>query len=428
MLNAELNFGQLPPFSTSLRFFVTAPVFLIIGIVIFFIFQINFIDRWETNTIALLHFFNLGFLIMIIMGAMIQMLPVLAGTTTPSVLWFSRLTHFLLMMGALLFPTGLLIQNQTMILFGVIFVLSSVIIFFFTIIWSLRGLNRNFSISCFRLSAYSALIMSALASRLAFSWAGVINFPINRLEIVELHIAWALFGFIYILILGASNKVVPMFYVTPEYSSWFTRYISKVTFLILVIWTFALFLASGLSWSILPIMVAIFKSLLSISVLIFSVQTYVKFSMRRRKITDSTILFWKTSMIFFAFASLGYTVIQFWEIEKLEIISTLLYGSALIFLITGMLYKIVPFLTWLHLTSKNLKKTPSTRELLPDRFCKRQYYILLLSVLLLFLFVFEFIYVLPLAICFGLSVLFLLLNLMHPLNSYLKLTKLKFKE
>jgi hypothetical protein len=40
-----------------------------------------------------------------------------------------------------------------------------------------------------------------------------------------------------------------------------------------------------------------------------------------------------------------------------------------------MLYKIIPFLTWLHLTKKNIASVPTMRELLPDRYARKQLYL-----------------------------------------------------
>ena len=75
--------------------------------------------------------------------------------------------------------------------------------------------------------------MIVFAGRLALSWAGWLDFSSDRMGLIELHIAWAMFGFLFILILGVSHKVVPMFYVTNDYPLWFSKYIAKVVFFLL---------------------------------------------------------------------------------------------------------------------------------------------------------------------------------------------------
>lgn len=411
MFGNQLSLDQSPPFRASLRFFMTAPLFILVGCILFLLFKIDPFERWDIETIGILHFFNLGFLVMVVMGALTQMLPVLAGTPIPNVLWFSRITHVLITLGSILFPLGIMTMNQLMIQWGGGLALLSIIIFFTTILWSLRKALPSFTVSCFKLSASSVLIMIVFAGRLALSWAGWLDFSSDRMGLIELHIAWAMFGFLFILILGVSHKVVPMFYVTNDYPLWFSKYIAKVVFFLLLGWSMV-FLTET------QFLIPIIKSLLAVTVMIYASETFRRFVNRKRKVTDTTVLFWKTSMVFFALGSAFYSIIQYWPSPKMEVVASLFFGIALLSLISGMLYKIIPFLTWFHLTARNINKVPTMRELLPNCYTLRQYYMHLVAILFLFLSV-----LVPMlrpiyGVSLGLSMLLLLFNLLIPLKVF----------
>jgi hypothetical protein len=358
---------------------------------------------------------------MVVMGAVTQMLPVLAGTPIPNVLWFSRITHILITLGSIFFPLGIMTMSQSMIQWGGGLALLSIIIFFTTILLSLRKALPSFTVSCFKLSACSVLIMIVFAGRLALSWAGLLDFSAERMELIELHIAWAMFGFLFILILGVSHKVVPMFYVTNEYPMWFTKYIAKAVFFLLLCWS--LFFITGTH-----LLIPMIKGLLSFLVIIYAFETFRRFVNRKRKVRDTTVLFWKTSMFFLALGSVFYFVIQYWTTNpEMEVAASLLFGMALFSLMTGMLYKIIPFLTWFHLTARNIKNVPTMRELLPNRYTLIQYYMHLVAVLFLFLS-----YLVPMfrpifGVSLGLSILLILFNLLLPLRVFRSLT-LKYND
>jgi len=413
----QLSLDQSPPFRASLRFFMTAPLFILVGCVLFLFLKIDPFERWDIETIGILHFFNLGFLVMVVMGALTQMLPVLAGTPIPNVLWFSRITHVLITLGSIFFPLGIMTMNQFMIQWGGGLALLSIIIFFTTILWSLRKALQSFTVSCFKLSACSVLIMIGFAGRLALSWAGWLDFSVDRMGLIELHIAWALFGFLFILILGVSHKVVPMFYVTNDYPLWFTKYIAKAVFFLLLCWSLV-FLAET------QFLIPIIKSLLAVTVMIYASETFQRFVNRKRKVTDTTVLFWKTSMAFFALGSVFYFIIQYWPANpKMEVAASLFFGIALLSLMTGMLYKIIPFLTWFHLTARNIQKVPTMRELLPNRYTLKQYYMHLVAIL--FLFLSDLVPMLrPIfGVSLGLSMLLILFNLLFPLKVFRSLMR-----
>ena len=79
--NPGLAYEDTPPLSAPLRFFLTAPVFgLIAGLVLLFDGQL-LASRWTPGALAVVHLFAAGFMLHVMLGALLQILPVLAETS-----------------------------------------------------------------------------------------------------------------------------------------------------------------------------------------------------------------------------------------------------------------------------------------------------------------------------------------------------------
>jgi len=76
---AGLSFEQAPPFALPLRFFLTAPLFLLAAAGLIVWAPEALASRWTPQALALTHALTLGFLAMVMLGALMQMLPVVAG-------------------------------------------------------------------------------------------------------------------------------------------------------------------------------------------------------------------------------------------------------------------------------------------------------------------------------------------------------------
>lgn len=375
MFSNGLSLEQSPPLKASMPFFLTAPIFLLIASILYLFNDLDLLDRWLPSTVGIVHFFNLGFLTMVIMGALTQMLPVLAGVTIPNVLGVSRLVYFLITLGSLLFPLGMIYMNLTMIQIGALSAWSAIFIFFSVALYALQKGIPSFTLTIFKLSSLSALITLIWAGRLAWAWAGVGEFSVYRIPMIELHIAWAVFGMVFILVMGVSYKVVPMFYVTPDHPRWLTHYAAKTIFSLLLLWTliFQTYLFEKFVW--LQSLIPILKIGISIVVITFSIETIRRLNNRKRPIVDTSIIYWKLSMTLFALGALLYALSQFiTESDKISIFASASFGIALLSLISGMLYKIIPFLVWFHLNAQG-KNPPVMRELLPDRLTRKQLYL-----------------------------------------------------
>ena len=103
MNSAGLSLEQAPPFSVPLRFFLTAPWFLVMAalLLLWQSLQEIFANRWLPAMLALTHLLTLGFMAQVMLGALLQILPVVVGVVVPRPRLTGTLIHVPLTLGAL---------------------------------------------------------------------------------------------------------------------------------------------------------------------------------------------------------------------------------------------------------------------------------------------------------------------------------------
>ena len=102
MITAGLSLEQAPPFGVPLRFFLTAPWFLVLAAaLVAWQGPEIFASRWLPATLALTHLLVLGFMALVMLGALLQMLPVVVGVIVPWPRLTATLIHIPLTLGVL---------------------------------------------------------------------------------------------------------------------------------------------------------------------------------------------------------------------------------------------------------------------------------------------------------------------------------------
>ncbi len=435
MLNrASLSLEQAPPISVPFRFFLTAPLFgLAAALLLVFYGPEALITRWAPTTLALTHLLTLGFLGLIMCGAIMQMLPVVAGSPVPAVTPVATAVHLLLSGGTLIL-VGAFLQASTLLFHIAVIALGCGWLAFIVSVWiALRRVTLpNHTVTGMRLAVIALGITVTLGLTLGCGFAGSITLT-RAVALTDIHLGWGILGWIGLLVMGVSYQVVPMFQLTSEYPDWMTRFLTRCVFAALLAWAM-LYLAADFGY--IPRQAADFWVLIPASgYLIFSATTLRLQQRRRRKISDVTLLFWRTGMVAAAIALI------LWLAGRLPGFGSradypLLMGACLLLgtalsVINGMLYKIVPFLAWFHLQNRQLAlqkigvvKVPNMKELLPDAPAKRQLYAHLLSLaLLLAAILWPTLFTRPAGIAFGLSCLLLWLNLLNATRRYTQVNR-----
>lgn len=358
MNTSGLSLDQGPNISVPFRFFFTAPIFfLLFALALFFITDDTLLSRFDAQTVGLVHLFTLGVLSMIMIGALFQMLPVLMGVTVGGNKNLVTAIFIIFIIGIVSFSIGLFLQVKSTLLVGTV---ALFIAFFLFLLHISKDVfladRRGKSVLLMQFSIAWLWIVLFLGLYLSLVRIGIIDTVFYE-QLANVHIVIALFGWTFALIIGVSFTVVPMFYVTPEYTPGCRKTMPYILFTTIVSFIVTNFFFPNLNF--------ISELIASQAVVMYAYQTIKRLKKRRRPIADVTVSYWK-SAIFFLLISL-----LFWWLGYIkELFYTLSFVSFafgfLGSLLQGMLYKIIPFLVWFHLSATGNFNIPNIKEVIDE--------------------------------------------------------------
>jgi len=367
---ASLRLDQAPPFSVPLRFFLTAPLFpLLAAGVLAWYGPAALASRWTPATLAITHLFTLGFLAMVMLGALMQLLPTLAGSAVIRPTRVGAVVHALLTLGTLGLSFGFLGAQAMLLRSALVLLGSGFAIFLAAAGLSLARANSdNPAVNPMRLAllglAFAVALGIVLGLRLSGDAAGV-----GGGAWTGVHLGWGLIGWVAVLIIGVAYQVVPMFQLTPAYPAWLMRMLPGFVSGVLLAWSLSTALAA--QGALFASAAKVFSIFLDLGLAVFAVATLWLQHKRRRRLPDVTLYFWRLAMLsLLACVVLAMLVSAgFGNSPRVG----LLLGAWMIVgfassAIHGMLYKIVPFLAWLHLhQTHNIQHAlPNMKEIMPE--------------------------------------------------------------
>ena len=356
-----LRLDQAPPLSVPLRFFLTAPVFPVLAAaVLAWLGPSVFVSRWSGPMLALTHLMTLGFLALVMVGALMQLLPVLAGAPVPRPRLVSGVVHALLASGVLALGVGWLRPHPGLLRTALVLLGCGFAVFIAAAGASLWRARANSSVWAMRLALAALVATLVLGIGLLLAQGGGAGLPPQR-HWTRLHLGWGLIGWVALLITGMAYQVVPMFQLTPSYPRWMQNWLAPLMFFALCGWT------AGLIFTPAGPAASIFATIAATGLAAFAAATLFLQHKRRRRLPDVTTRFWRIAM-----ASL-LAALALWLYgrggQRLELlIGVLMIVGFASSAVHGMLYKIVPFLAWLHLQGRRIRGTlPTMKDILPDR-------------------------------------------------------------
>lgn len=370
MKRISLSTEQAPPISVPLRFFAVAPWFLVLVALLSACAGGDALaDLSATALIAATHHITLGFITLVMLGALQQMLPVVIGSPMPAARWLAWLILLPLLAGTLLLSGGF--ASGELPLLGLAWPLLALafLVFIGGGLTSLaRAAAHNATATAILLSILSLAGAVTLGLLLARGYATGLALPYPHWAAA--HISLALGGWVLLLVIGVSYQVVPMFQLTPNYPASFSTLLAPALFA-LVLANAALHLFAP-DW--LPVRFAV-ELLFWLLADAFAVVTLVLQNRRRRRVPDVTLSFFRLGMV--ALLLSGALSLAAWGFpaahDSLRTLSVLLFllGFALS-LIHGMLYKIIPFLVWFHLFRGGMKiEVPNIKNIIPEAWMKK---------------------------------------------------------
>lgn len=369
-----LSVDQAPPIWAPAIFFLTAPLFgVLAGILILFSDAQVLSNRYSLEAIAITHSLTIGFLSFVIFGALTQMLPVLAGVRVAKVHFVSLISYLSLVLGTLCMVFGLLLDISALIFAASALLGGGFLIIILSMLAALKSvINFTPSIKAMVTGLVFALFISLVGMHLLASY-GVGKSSASHLLLANIHSVWAVFGFAGILIIGVSFHILPMFYVAPKFKSFFEKKVIWIISAGLFLWLFLnLFFESY---------ALVAKLWIALFFLAYATAIHTKLNARRRKVSDITIWYWRSASIFMLLGALAWLLNDFFHLEYIVAVSIMIGGGFILSTMTGMLYKIVPFLVWFHLNAKGYMSIPTMNEMVNKKLAMLQFGLFIFSLI-----------------------------------------------
>ena len=382
-MQAGLRLDQGPPFIVPLLFFLTAPLFLAAaGLYASMSWAEWTASRWTTSTLALTHLITLGYLAMVMLGALTQLAPVAAGAPLAKVISASRVSYGMLLLGLPPLVWGLAKGNSAVLLIGSLTSSLGLLILMISGITGLLKAPQGPTRQSMVLALFSLFGLMLLGLALTLWLAGFWS-PNSITPLINSHVVLGLVGWISLLVIGSAYQVVPMLQVTPNYPPRLMRHLARSLAMLLTTWL----VTSMAGWTIAA---QISYVGLAVALALFALTTLDLQRRRRRKVGDSTLQYWRIGMISLLLSCVVTVVFPYFpetEQESLQLLLGLLFllGFAAS-VVNGMLMKIVPFLAWFHLQAQvGMRQTrlSNMKDFFPDRIAKYQVHLHLAALALL---------------------------------------------
>lgn len=381
-LQAGLSFEQAPPFSLPLRFFLTAPLFLLAAALLIVLAPEALASRWTPQALALTHALTLGFLAMVMLGALSQMLPVVAGSTLPAPRFVAGFSHATLALGTAALMTGFLTASPAAFGIGIFLLGGGLLLFITAAAISLARAVAGVTVSGIRLAVlclgFTVLSGVALALLRSGGWV-----PPAVEATIAAHVAWGLLGWVLLLVFGVAYQVVPMFQITPPYPPRLSRWLAGALFGLLLLHAAAPLLP--------PVALRVADTGIAAGILLFALATLRLQTKRRRKLPDVTLDFWRLGMVSLILGIAVWLAAQAWlawadnDVYPL-LLGLLFIGGFAVSVVSGMLYKIVPFLAWFHLQAQLQARAgsiPTMKDMIAARWMRWHFRVHLAACMLL---------------------------------------------
>jgi len=355
-----------PPFKLIAPFFIIGAIFYVLSSLFIFSFDAESLSFLDPHVISFVHLFLLGFVMMVIFGAMAQLVPVVLEVGHFGVELFYAIWP-LLLLGTLLMFFGFL-YSGALLPYGGVVVLISMMIFVGEIFLTINKVKKfNVVMSSVLLSNTFLFFGVIFGLVMALGYAGTIAVDIHAL--LKGHVYLVIGGYISITLMGLSVVLLPMFGLSHGFSL-------KPLHRALYLMSSSVVLVVLASLFDIQVLEYIGYALSVLSLFIYFYQAYTIYRTRARKEND----IYAKSLTFAYIALVASLVLGslslFIEYEPLLLSAAwLMFFGFFGFAITGHIYKIIPFLVWFErfapLVGK--QKVPMLVDMLPEKSSDAQF-------------------------------------------------------
>ena len=371
-MQALLSYDQSPPITAPFRFFLTAPVFgVLAGLLLVWSGPNAFLSRWTPEALALTHLITAGFMLQVMLGALIQVLPVVAGANMARPLLVASLVHAAITLGGLVLPLAFLTFQPGMFIFATVCFIGGGLLFVGASAWAMRGIPATGpTINGLKIAVSGLAVTVAIGVAMSLGLAGWFNLPL--IQLADIHLVWGFVVWGLGLLAAVAYVVVPMFQITPSYPDWFGKQFVPAALALACLWT--VLGSIGFETSAFAVGLA-----LAVAAAAFASLTLMLQKRSKRSRFDTNQHCWRVAMVSILaaislwMASAVIPAVAEWPGWPLLCGVLLMFGG-FVSVITGMLYKIVPFLAWLHLQNRGqgVLLAPNMKKIIDEQAMKRQ--------------------------------------------------------
>lgn len=367
-MSVSLATQMAPPFVLVAHFFVASVVFLgLSGMALPFLAdELN--GYFISHTFAAFaHLYLLGFVMMVIFGAMYQLLPVVLEAPLFSK-DFAYVQFYMYVLGLSVMVSGFAFDALLWLLpYGALMTYLSMLIFCINVFLTFARLKTITLEGKFLLVATLFLFVSVgVGLVMGLNMAhGLLDIDMNAWS--KAHMVGTLGGFVLMVIMGVAMVLLPMFSLAHGYSK---RWIEMALYL----HSFGIMSAMGCLMLGYEAMAIVSFLMVMVSSVLFVIQMGVIFKFRVRKQND----YWVKSVVM-ALVCFTCSLFVLWFHSVLGGI-LILFGF-LMPLIVGHMYKILPFLVWYEKFSPLVgkQKVPLLHEMICTPIANAQVWIHLLA-------------------------------------------------
>ncbi len=313
----------------------------------------------DAKVLGFVHLFLLGFVMMTIFGAMAQLVPVVLEVGHFGVELFYAIWP-LLGIGTVMMAFGF--SYPMLLPFGGVIVLIAMMIFVMEIFLTIKKVEKLTLVMSSMLLANIFLFLGIIFGLvMALGYAGMVNVDVDAL--LRSHVFLVIVGYIVVTIMGLSAVLIPMFGLSHGFS------MKPLKIAITMVGVAALLIVTS-SFSGIKIFEYAGYLLCVAAMVVYFFFVKVLFVTRARKEIDiyaKSLLFSFISLL----VSLALGILYLVGAGDTFLLSAgwLMFFGFFAFIITGHIYKIIPFLVWFERFSPLVgkQKVPMLADMLPKK-------------------------------------------------------------
>lgn len=374
-----------PSFRMVSKYFAASVLsFLILNFIILLNYDHLSGHHFQPKILAVVHIATLGWITMIIFGALFQLIPVVLEVKLYSEL-MAEVQFWIYSLGT----AGLIMSFWNMLfnvhlVFYAILLFIAVSVFTVNVALTLKSVRKWNLTATYLTAAVIYLFITAASGLLLSINLGTPFIKINHLSILKAHAHIGFIGWFMMIIMGVAYKLIPMFSLSHGYST----LPSKLCFPLVNAGLIGISMEmirgneSVLYFSSLGILIS--------GILLFLLQIFLILKNRVRKTFDTGLRFSVAafSVVLLIITAGSFLAFVVTEGTQLQVKMISIYGYLILFgfismLIKAQMYKIVPFLVWFHKYSSlvGIKAVPMLKDMFNEKIANTGFAIMILGIM-----------------------------------------------